>query len=129
MDKMTLLQIQQALTPVFQKHGVSFAYLFGSRARGEATENSDYDIALYFLDGYKETFQLSVDITKVLQAQIDIVVLNTVQNEVLKYGVFTEGALLYEKNKNKRLEKELSLITQAKSYMEQYYGNIIRKFA
>lgn len=41
---MSDLEILQKNTDLFEKYGVSYAGLFGSRARGEHRENSDYDI-------------------------------------------------------------------------------------
>jgi predicted nucleotidyltransferase len=50
--------LKKRLTPVFQKHHVQRAILFGSMARGEATKRSDVDLILIqntkkrFLDRY-----------------------------------------------------------------------------
>jgi len=41
----TIEEIQNKLHPVFEKEGVIRAILFGSYAKGEATEESDIDIA------------------------------------------------------------------------------------
>lgn len=52
-------QIEKFLMEVNKEHKVKFAYLFGSQARGEANENSDIDIGIYFEDNYdsvNETF-------------------------------------------------------------------------
>ena len=40
----TLPEIQSLLAPVFARHGVRRAVLFGSYAKGSATERSDVDI-------------------------------------------------------------------------------------
>ena len=40
----TIEEIQNKLYPVFEKEGVLKAILFGSYAKGEATEESDIDI-------------------------------------------------------------------------------------
>ena len=39
-----ILEIQQRLTPVFDRYGVHCAILFGSVAKGTATEKSDVDL-------------------------------------------------------------------------------------
>lgn len=41
----TVEEIRNKLSPVFEKEGVIRAVLFGSYAKGEATEESDVDIA------------------------------------------------------------------------------------
>ena len=42
----TVQEIQQRLTPVFDAYGVKSAVLFGSVARGTATEKSDIDLLI-----------------------------------------------------------------------------------
>jgi len=39
----TIEQIKERVTPIAEKHNLRAVYLFGSYARGEATENSDID--------------------------------------------------------------------------------------
>jgi predicted nucleotidyltransferase len=54
----TLVELSALLAPIFDRHGIIRAYVFGSLARGEATRRSDVDlIALQesdrpFLDRY-----------------------------------------------------------------------------
>ncbi len=40
----TVAEIQHKLTPIFDAYGVNSAILFGSIAKGTATENSDVDL-------------------------------------------------------------------------------------
>lgn len=41
---LTISNIQSIITPILQNYDVEKAYLFGSYARGDATETSDIDI-------------------------------------------------------------------------------------
>ena len=41
---LTIKQIKDRIRPVMEKHGIRDVYLFGSYARGEATNKSDVDI-------------------------------------------------------------------------------------
>jgi predicted nucleotidyltransferase len=43
-DTITPEQVQAALAPVFRKHGVRLAFLFGSVARREPSRHSDVDV-------------------------------------------------------------------------------------
>lgn len=43
---LTIPQIKLAVTKVGKKYGIKSAYLFGSYAKGEATESSDVDILI-----------------------------------------------------------------------------------
>ncbi len=44
------------LSPVFEKHNVVFAYLFGSMAKNETSATSDIDIAIYLKNVTNEKF-------------------------------------------------------------------------
>ena len=43
---LTAEKIRQICTPLFEKYGVKYAYLFGSYAKGKATERSDVDLLI-----------------------------------------------------------------------------------
>jgi predicted nucleotidyltransferase len=71
----TVSEIKNIVTPIAESHGVSKVCLFGSYARGEATENSDIDLliesgkitTLFALGGFysdlEEKFNKPIDIT------------------------------------------------------------------
>ncbi|RLF09981.1 MAG: hypothetical protein DRJ69_03730, partial [Thermoprotei archaeon] len=88
-----------ALTPVFKKHQVSLAYLFGSRARGTAREDCDYDIAVLFAKEPTiiDEINLSIELAKALQEpvdRVDVVSLNR-DDTLIKRRVLKEGVLIY----------------------------------
>jgi predicted nucleotidyltransferase len=43
---LSVAEISQTLAPVFQRHGIQRAILFGSRARNDASRRSDIDLLL-----------------------------------------------------------------------------------
>ena len=67
-------EITEKVKPIAEKYGIEKVYLFGSYARGEATEESDVDLLISYkkLQGmfaiggvyndFEETFQKTVDI-------------------------------------------------------------------
>jgi predicted nucleotidyltransferase len=68
-------QIKERITPVAQSYGVKRVMLFGSYARGEATENSDID---FHIDAgeIKDLFALSgfrLDLEDCLNKKVDVV--------------------------------------------------------
>lgn len=75
----TLPEIQSLLTPVFTRHGVRRAILFGSYAKGDATERSDVDIlvdsglcglAFYgLLESVVSALKMPVDLIDVTQVE------------------------------------------------------------
>lgn len=98
------------LKQVFEKHGVALAYLFGSRAKGTAREDSDYDIAVLFEKqaGILDEVELAVDISKELgipPERVDVVSLNNA-DVMLKARVLKEGVPIYAKDDGLRGEWE-----------------------
>jgi len=69
--------------------GADFAYVFGSQARGEATDRSDVDIAVHFPGDAPAAFELDVP------SGIDLLVLNDAPLAI-KGRVATEGVLLFQ---------------------------------
>ncbi|MEM2341929.1 MAG: nucleotidyltransferase domain-containing protein [Candidatus Bathyarchaeia archaeon] len=97
LDPEVALKTFETLSQSFRKHGVLLAYLFGSRARGTADEESDYDIAVLFsndetsiIDEVNLTAELSRAINEPAD-KIDVLSLNradlTVKARVLREGV------------------------------------------
>lgn len=78
----TIQEIQQIVTPIAQKHGVERVYLFGSYARGDATEKSDIDLridsgkikSLFGMGG------LYADLEEALSKPMDIVTTEALAN-------------------------------------------------
>jgi len=68
-------QIKEHITPVAQNYGVKRVMLFGSYARGEATEDSDIDLHVY-CGNIRGLFELSgfrLDLIDALGKNVDLV--------------------------------------------------------
>lgn len=94
---LTINEIKTAVTKYGKKYGVSKAYLFGSYARNEATENSDVDILIEKgeLNTYKAYSGLLYSLEDELGKHVDLLTtegakprfLDLIQNDrVLIYG-------------------------------------------
>lgn len=90
------------------------AYLYGSRARGEAHENSDYDVAIFTGrdPGTESTGRLEMDLCELLEKKsglrcLDVRILDQAPL-MIRGKVLTEGLLLYTGNEvaRVRLERE-----------------------
>ncbi|MDR0908381.1 MAG: nucleotidyltransferase domain-containing protein [Spirochaetaceae bacterium] len=71
----TIDEIKQRVAPIARQYGLSHAWLFGSYARGEATEGSDLDI---FIKEGKPLSLLDIsgldsDLRDILHCDIDVV--------------------------------------------------------
>jgi predicted nucleotidyltransferase len=66
----------QALRPEFERHGVVRAWLFGSRARGEVPDSSDWDLLVEFgrPPSFDDYMGLKVRLEDVLGSTVDILV-------------------------------------------------------
>jgi len=109
-------QIPEGVVDVFRRYNVILAYLFGSRARGDAREDSDYDIAVLTSGDASivDVIRLAVEIAEALEAppdKIDVVVLNKA-DKIVKARILKEGKLIYTINPNLVREWE------KRSYME-----------
>ena len=103
---------QQAIAGLVAVHPeISLIYLFGSRARNEAVESSDYDFAV-LIDRDADTpayrFALRSELHHALVClldtdKVDLLLLGQAPVE-LAYGVILEGRLLYERDVATRVE-------------------------
>ncbi|MBD3792275.1 MAG: nucleotidyltransferase domain-containing protein [Campylobacterales bacterium] len=76
---------------------VSFAYLFGSYARGDAIERSDVDVAVYLVDpSFDNRLRIHHDLAAALNKEVDVVVLNDVKNMYLLKDILDEGVVVKE---------------------------------
>lgn len=94
---LTVSEIKSKISPICQKYGVNRAYLFGSYARGEATEHSDIDLHIE-KGAIKNLFQMCgfrEDIISVLGKNVDIVSIMP-KNLEFRKNLLEEEILLYE---------------------------------
>ena len=82
----TLEEIKQNVLPLVRKYNIPAMYLFGSYARGEATEESDLDF-LVDTAGTSLTSLLSLgalycDLEEVFQKSIDLITVRSVMQNV-----------------------------------------------
>lgn len=87
------------LRAVFEEFDeIKLVYLFGSRARGDVGEMSDYDFAIYLEGDPKLRLEIETKVSKALDSdKIDILILNRCEKPELKYSVIKEGQLILEK--------------------------------
>ena len=92
----TFENITNLVTPIAKKYGVKKIYLFGSYARGEATENSDLDFLVFGGDNFKLTliFALAEDLRKALQKDVDVFEINEINKDSNFYHTIMKERLL-----------------------------------
>lgn len=96
----TLEEIKEISHPVFEKYPtIKAAYLFGSYARGEATENSDLDFMIvlkdYEIESLKDELRIASDLEDVFKKQVD-----TLNKEdamkIMPSSIERDGIKIYE---------------------------------
>ena len=92
----TIENITNLVTPIARKYGVKEIYLFGSYARGEATENSDLDFLVFGGEGFKLTliFAMAEDLLKALQKNVDVFEINELNKDSNFYHTIMKERLL-----------------------------------
>ena len=124
--KMVIEDIKKKLPPVFEKSGrVRFAYLFGSVAKDEVSPLSDTDIAVFLGDvepGAVFDVKLSLhgDICRALNRNdVDLVILNTLANNMLLEDIIRHGVVIYDRDTNERENYEVRSLHQAMDFRTQ----------
>ena len=102
--------LTEKLSSVFAEHGVKFAYLFGSRARGTEEERSDYDLAVFFKDERTivDELKLALAIAEALNIPsdlVDVIALNKAEHSLIA-RVLKEGRPIYSDDEAERKKWE-----------------------
>jgi len=95
---MTVEEVKQKAGPILERHGVTYAAVFGSLARGENRPQSDVDILVRLgrptgMIGY---MQLVQSLESALQMRVDMVTEESLNKHVRPY-VMPDLTTIYEK--------------------------------
>jgi len=99
---------------------VDLAYLFGSRARGDPRQESDWDFAILLSEAFRDPYDLVrligdlAEALNVTDEKVNLVVLNDAPLE-LSYKVISEGLIIYERDLERRVDFEVNIL---KLYMD-----------
>ncbi|MCF0132511.1 MAG: nucleotidyltransferase domain-containing protein [Blautia sp.] len=93
----TIEQIKEQINPVFRKHGVKKAVLFGSFAKGNATEKSDVDLLVDSgLKGLKFVYLLD-DVQRSIGREVDMLDITHIERgTLLDEEIDKSGVVIYE---------------------------------
>ncbi|MCL2032249.1 MAG: nucleotidyltransferase domain-containing protein [Methanomassiliicoccaceae archaeon] len=90
-------ELRSIVTPVAERYGVGKVYLFGSVARGDYGESSDYDFCIE-LGKIRDLFVLSeffLDLQDAVGSEIDLVDIKAANPDLLS-SILSEGVVVYE---------------------------------
>jgi len=91
-------RVLEFVTKLCQRHGATRIVLFGSRARGNCHELSDYDIAIFGINDSKTKLVIREECEESAPTlkKIDVVFTHEASPELLQY-IESEGIILYER--------------------------------
>lgn len=94
--KLTIEQIKKGCLEIFSSYDVEYCYLFGSYAKGKATELSDVDLLISMpVDGLK-FFEIAELLREKLKKKVDLLdVAQLNNNPVLVKEVLKDGIKIY----------------------------------
>jgi predicted nucleotidyltransferase len=96
----TINEITDRLTPVFEQNGVTKAILFGSYAKGTATEESDVDIVIEsppFESGL-DFYYILGRVVDALEKRVDLIPKQSIiPNQKVDIEVAQTGKVIYER--------------------------------
>ena len=95
----TLETIQKKTVPIAKSYGIRKMSLFGSYARGEATDKSDVDIYIERgkLRGLFSYCSFINDLEAALECHVDVITTGIEDKDFLN-SIMKDGVLLYEEN-------------------------------
>ncbi|MFH1146737.1 MAG: nucleotidyltransferase domain-containing protein [Pseudomonadota bacterium] len=133
----TLPEILRALREYFDgKREIVFAFLFGSAARGKVRAEGDVDIAVYFRpeediewEAFEKTWEeerrMGLDLERLLQKEVDLVVLNRAR-AVLADEIVRKGTPIIIKDKGILMDY-LCIVSDEAEYMRDLLENCYKE--
>ena len=90
-------ELSEIVAPIARKYKVGRIYLFGSRARGDNNENSDFDFCIDSknMEGLTKLCGFLCDLEDALGKEVDIVSEGYITDGFAK-EVYKDGKLIYE---------------------------------
>lgn len=93
---LSLNRIKEIVKPIALKYQVKEIYLFGSYARGEATDESDLDFLVFGGENFKLTliFSLAEELREAFQKKVDVFEIHEVNQQSAFYDTIMKERLL-----------------------------------
>lgn len=92
----TISRIKEIVKPIAMKYNVEEIYLFGSYARGEATQESDLDFLVFGGKNFKLTmiFALAEELREAFQKEVDVFEIHEINQDSAFYSEIMNERLI-----------------------------------
>lgn len=92
----TINKIKEIVKPIAMKFNVEEIYLFGSYARGEATQESDLDFLVFGGKNFKLTmiFALAEELREAFQKEVDVFEIHEINQDSAFYSEIMNERLI-----------------------------------
>jgi predicted nucleotidyltransferase len=111
-------KVKQLVQNYFEENkNIEFGYIFGSYADETFNNRSDVDVAIYLKEGsFDIELSIHFELSRLLDKDVDLVILNKAKNLYLLEDIVTKGILL--KDHDKRFDFEIRKHHQYIDYIE-----------
>lgn len=94
---LTIEEITNRLKPIFSSHDIQKVVLFGSHAKGQATNGSDVDLVIDSDINGIPFLSLRIKLKDALEREVDLLLRKWIDKDSAIYvNVENEGVLIYE---------------------------------
>ncbi|MCL1936132.1 MAG: nucleotidyltransferase domain-containing protein [Defluviitaleaceae bacterium] len=94
----TIEEIKEKIIPIAKEYGITKVALFGSFARGKATENSDIDILINESEKIRGMFTFGDFIVKLentLSKKVDVITYSDLKNSRIRKYIEKDEVIIY----------------------------------
>jgi len=97
---LSVIEIREIVTPIAEKHGVDSIVLFGSAARGDDDDDSDYDFCIDTgsINDYDGLARLIKDMEEAIRSEVDVITLGGIKPDSrLMNNIRRDGIVVYSR--------------------------------
>jgi len=98
--RLSIEELRKAIAPIAERHGVDSIILFGSVARGDSDDESDYDFCVDTgrIKDYDELAHLVRDMEVITETEVDVVTLGGIKPDSgLMRSIKRDGIIVYSR--------------------------------
>lgn len=91
------MKVEEELRNIGSKYNIDSIGIFGSRARGDFREDSDYDIFIIGKISLSDELKLEDELSDILKQDVDVIKLDKDTDRILAKNIINEAHVIYSK--------------------------------